>query len=82
MSRDDDDLIPYGGDLPPRIDGGEYDAVVLSMKKVNRFGLTTVESQWRLLLPDSQEKIELPGYCNLGRGNGPWPPLPVGIRRP
>jgi hypothetical protein len=68
MSRDDDDDMPisWTGDLPPRIKENEYDAVVLSMKKVNRFGLTTVESQWRLLLPDSREKIQLSGYCNLG----------------
>jgi hypothetical protein len=66
MSRDDDDLIPWTEDQSPRIDPGPYDAVSPSMKKVNRFGLTTVESQWRLLLPDAHEKIELHGYCNLG----------------
>jgi len=68
MSRDDDDDMPVSRteDLPPRIKENEYDAVVLSMKKVNRFGLTTVESQWRLLLQDSREKIQLSGYCNLG----------------
>ena len=66
MKLDDDDPIPWADDLPPRIDEGEYDAVVRSMKKVNRFGLTSVESQWRLLLPDSREKIQLSGYCNLG----------------
>jgi hypothetical protein len=63
---DDDELIPWEGDLPPRIDPGEYRAIVLSTKKVNRFGLTTMETRWRLLLPDSREKIELPSFCNLG----------------
>jgi hypothetical protein len=62
----DDDLIAWTDELPPRLDPGGYAARVLSMKKVNRFGLTTVESQWRLLLPDSREKIQLSGYCNLG----------------
>ena len=66
MKQDDDDLIFWADDLPPQIDEGEYDAVVCSMKKVNRFRLWTVESQWRLLLPDSREKIQLSGYCNLG----------------
>ena len=63
---DEDELIPWEGDLPPRIDPGEYHAIVLSTKKVNRFGLTTVEAYWRLLLSDSRERIELPSYCNLG----------------
>jgi len=66
MKQDDDDLIPWADDLPPRIDEGEYDAVVRSMKKVTRYRLATVETWWRLLLPDSSEKIELPSYCNLG----------------
>lgn len=66
MKHDDDELIPWAGDLPPRIGAGEYDAMVCSMKKVPRFGLVTVETWWRLLLPDSREKVELASYCNLG----------------
>jgi menaquinone-dependent protoporphyrinogen IX oxidase len=45
--REDDDLIPWTEELPPRIDEGEYDAVVLSTKIVARFGLTTVEFLFR-----------------------------------
>ncbi len=71
MSRGEDDLISWDGDLPPRIDPGEYNAVVLWTKPVDRYGNRTLTFQWRLLLPDSHEQIELAGYCNLGPAKHP-----------
>jgi hypothetical protein len=59
-------VIPWADELPPRLDDGTYHAVMLSSKKVDRFGLTTVQSRWRLLLPDSREHIYLLSYCRLG----------------
>jgi hypothetical protein len=49
MREEDDTPIPWNDELAPRIDEGEYDAVVLSAKKVNRFGLTTVEFLFRIV---------------------------------
>lgn len=66
MKQDDEDLIPWADDLPPRIAEGEYIAVVLSTKSVDKYGLRSKKFQWRLLLPDSREQIELPSFCNLG----------------
>lgn len=62
----DDDLIPWTEELPPRIDEGEYDAVVLSTKKVDRFGLTTVEFSFRIVTQGLAFNARIKGYCNLG----------------
>ncbi len=62
----DDDLIPWTEELPPLIGPGEYDAVVLSAKKVDRFGLTTVEFSFRIVTLGSAFDARLKGYCNLG----------------
>jgi hypothetical protein len=60
------DLIPWTEELPPLIDPGEYDAVVQSVKKVDRFGLTTVEFSFRIVTQGSAFDTRLKGYCNLG----------------
>jgi len=62
----DDDLIPWTEELPPLIDPGEYDAIVISVKKVDRFGLTTVEFQFRIVTQGPAFDARLKGYCNLG----------------
>ena len=62
----DDDLIPWTEELPPRINPGEFDAVVLSAKKVDRFGLTAVEFVFRIVTLGSAFNARLKGYCNLG----------------
>jgi hypothetical protein len=66
MREEDDTPIPWSDELPPRIDEGEYDAVVLSAKKVNRFGLTTVEFRFRIVTLGSAFDARLVGYCGLG----------------
>ena len=62
----DDELIPWTEEFPPRIDEGEYDAVVRSVKKVDRFGLTTAEFRFRLITLGPAFDLRLPAYCNLG----------------
>jgi hypothetical protein len=62
----DDDLIPWSEELPPCIDPGTYDAVVLRAKRVDRFGLTTVEFLFRLVTIGPFMDVHLKGYCNLG----------------
>jgi hypothetical protein len=81
MREEDDTPIPWSDELPPRIDEGEYDAVVLSAKKVNRFGLTTVEFRFRIVTLESAFDARLVGYCGLGPTKHPrfahtrrWPP--------
>jgi hypothetical protein len=66
MREEDDTPIPWSDELPPRIDEGEYDAVVLSAKKVNRFGLTTVEFRFRIVTLGSAFDARLVGYCGVG----------------
>ena len=67
MKHDDDDsLIPWTEDLPPRVPPDEYDAVVLSAKRVTRFGLLWAEFRFRLVTQGEFFDTVLSGYCNLG----------------
>jgi hypothetical protein len=72
--RDYDDVSLNVEDLP-RVEPGIYDAVVLSTKKVYRFGLATVEFRFRLVSPGPAFDVQLLGYCSLG------PPDKARIRR-
>lgn len=62
MSGDDDLILE---DLV-RIDAGTYEAVVISTRKVRRFGLVTIEFLFRIISPGSAFDVQLRGYCNLG----------------
>ena len=65
--REDDDLIPWTEDLPPRIEPGPYDAVVLSAKIVNQYRRWMVEFLFRLITMGPYFDVRLKGYCNLGQ---------------
>jgi len=67
MSGDDDLILE---DLV-RIEPGTYEAIVVSTKKVHRFGLVTIEFLFRLISPGSAFDVRLRGYCNLGPTGGP-----------
>lgn len=62
MSGDDDLILE---DLV-RIDPGLYEAIVVSTKKVRRFGLVTIEFMFRIVSPGSAFGVQLRGYCSLG----------------
>jgi hypothetical protein len=63
--RDDDDLPLNVEDLNS-VEPGVYEAVILSTKKVRRFGLWTVEFRFRLVSPGPAFDVHLLGYCSLG----------------
>jgi hypothetical protein len=52
--------------MPPRIAPGQYDAVVLSAKKMDRFGLSSVEFVFRIVTQGPAFDARLNGYANLG----------------
>ncbi|MDI3462130.1 MAG: hypothetical protein OJF50_000951 [Nitrospira sp.] len=66
MSGDDDLILE---DLV-RIDPGQYEAIVVSTKKVRRFGNVTIEFLFRIVSPGSAFDVQLRGYCNLGPTDG------------
>ena len=66
MNHRDDDDIPLNLEDLPRVEPGTYEAVVLSTKKVFRFGLVTVEFRFRLMSPGPAFDVQLLGYCTLG----------------
>jgi hypothetical protein len=69
--RDDED-VPLNVEDLPHVEAGEYDAVILSAKKVYRFKVVTVEFRFRLVSPGPAFDIQLMGYCSLGpTGRGP-----------
>ena len=53
-----------------RIDPGPYEAVIVSTKKVRRFGLVTIEFLFRIVSPGSAFGVQLRGYCNFGSKDG------------
>ena len=50
---------------------GIYEAVVLSTKKVRRFGLWTIEFRFRLVTPGPTFDLQVSGYCSVGPNEKP-----------
>lgn len=67
---DDDALIPWTEELPPRIPDDEYDAVVISVKRGVRFKRHCADFRFRIPIGECFGAI-LPGYCNLGSAAQP-----------
>jgi hypothetical protein len=70
--RDDEDapIAPWIGEQV-YLEPGEYEAIVTGTKKVERFGLVTVEFVFRIVSQGPGFDATLPGYCNLGPVKAP-----------
>jgi hypothetical protein len=65
MSEDFDDLIIECEELPPVIEPGVYDAVVMSIKKIMKFGRPQAEFHFKLVTQGAAFNARLKGYCQL-----------------
>jgi len=71
-----DDLMLSCPDKIPLVADGEYDAIVLSCRKEQRFRRDLLAFKFRIVTQGSAFGMVLPGYCNLEFGPGRSKQLP------
>jgi|CXWL01.1.fsa_nt_gi hypothetical protein len=72
-----DDLVLSCQDKTPLIAEGDYDAIVLSCRKQQRFTRDLLAFQFRIVTQGAAFGVLLPGYCNLDFGRGRGRQLPA-----
>lgn len=73
MRQEDDDEIIFAEPLPPLVPPGEYDAIIETAKRVERFKRHMLELSFRLVTMGPAFNVRMKGYCSVPKKKGRIP---------